>query len=1133
MSAHGEQWGLSLDLPSLAGFRLWNVELLNWGTFDGSIVSFPIEGQDAFVTGTVGAGKSTIVDALTTLFVATNRIVYNKAAGASRNERRLETYLKGTYSTAADETGSRAKPVSLRATKHVSAVLAHFRDEQDGVDAVFIHVYYFTAAGAIEKIFAVSAQPITLERLLEGAHSDPRTLQKLIRQRVTRCDSWRDYLLAVRRMLGLEHEQALDLWFQTVSMKQVENLTSFVRSHMLEPPDETRAKIDDLVTHYEDLTAAAAAIDKAKAQLAILAPLMVNFADHERHERDGENLTRVRDQVLEAYYQGVEIALVDTETAAAQGRLASATATRDALSSQRTTIDERIRTLERTIQDSGGAALTELEGRIRTAEADVSSRQERRGLFEVRCTDAGVEAAPDLDAFLAMRIEAQTRHDEAVAAAEDQRPDYDAIADLHGKQRRVEEIGAAVTSLRSRRSNLDADLLTLRSRIAQAAGVEEDDLPFVGELLQVRGSHQEWEPAIQRLLRGFGMTLLVPEDVYAPVSEWVDQTNLRTRLTYQGVPAEVRAAGRPVVGTLPDALDVDMNSAMAGWLGAEVMRRFRSIALAQSLGQFRDADQAITKQGQVKRTGRLHDKDDRFALGDQRRYVLGWDNQAKIAALETEAHELDGRIKRLQSALGAAERQQRTSQTIINATDALLREYADFVQVDVTGAVEHLASLEADLDRLLAGSSTLTQLRAQKDREQSTIEGLTQKYDKAVGNAATADQRVQDLQERRRALPDQSPDLDESDQMVLTGLHAEAQRKIASVSLSTLDRVRTTTREALQAQIDAAVKRAARARESAVRAMEQFKERYPQDTTDMDASIESAADFSALHQRLADDDLPRFETEFKRQLSENTLREIAGFNQHLEQRRIRIRDRVERINESLVRIDYTRDTYIALEPSPSPEPDLAAFRRDLRECIDGTLGGGESAYSRERFEQVKAIVERFKGRTTRAEEDRAWTARVTDVRNWNTFAIVERNRASEEVVAYYSDSEGKSGGEKEKLAYTVLAAALSYQFGLVPGDPRPQTFRFIALDEAFARGSDSSTRFALELFKTMGLQLLIVTPLQKKEVIAPYVQRVALIVKRPDSTSLSIFLRIEDYLSRMEHARHSVVHTGEADVSAP
>ena len=299
-----EQWGLSLELPDLAGFRLWNVELLNWGTFDGSIVSFPIEGQYAFVTGSVGAGKSTVVDALTTLFVPTARIVYNKAAGAGKNERRLETYLRGVYSTAADDTGTRAKPVALRDTRHVSAILAHFRDEQANADAVFVHVYYFTAAGSIEKIYAVSDAPITLEALLAGANSDPRTLQKLIRQRMERCDSWRDYLLAVRRKLGLPHEQALDLWFQTVSMKQVENLTAFVRSHMLEPPDETREKIDDLVAHYEDLTASAAAIDRAKAQLAILDPLIENFDDYDRHAGDGDGLARVRDQALEQVLPG-------------------------------------------------------------------------------------------------------------------------------------------------------------------------------------------------------------------------------------------------------------------------------------------------------------------------------------------------------------------------------------------------------------------------------------------------------------------------------------------------------------------------------------------------------------------------------------------------------------------------------------------------------------------------------------------------------------------------------------------------------------------------------------------------------------------------------------------------------------
>jgi uncharacterized protein YPO0396 len=380
---------------------------------------------------------------------------------------------------------------------------------------------------------------------------------------------------------------------------------------------------------------------------------------------------------------------------------------------------------------------------------------------------------------------------------------------------------------------------------------------------------------------------------------------------------------------------------------------------------------------------------------------------------------------------------------------------------------------------------------------------------------------LDELEARRQDLPTDRPDIAETDAELLAALHAAAEQRVAAVTLANIDRVKTAAREALQAQIDAATKRAGRAREAAVRAMEQFKERYPQDALDMDATMESAHDFRAVHRRLVDDDLPRFEAEFRRQLSENTLREVAGFNQHLEERRSRIKNRIDRINESLERIDYTANTHIAVEAMANTDPDLATFRRDLRECIDGTLGGGDDAYTRERFDKVKAIVDRFQGRVSRTDEDRAWTARVSDVRNWYTFAIVERDRATGETVAYYSDSEGKSGGEKEKLAYTVLAAAVSYQFGLVPGDPRPKTFRFIALDEAFARGSDASTRFALQLFKTMGLQLLVVTPLQKKEVIAPYVERVALIAKDSEQRSRSLFMKIEDYQERLAATRRA------------
>ena len=120
--------------------------------------------------------------------------------------------------------------------------------------------------------------------------------------------------------------------------------------------------------------------------------------------------------------------------------------------------------------------------------------------------------------------------------------------------------------------------------------------------------------------------------------------------------------------------------------------------------------------------------------------------------------------------------------------------------------------------------------------------------------------------------------------------------------------------------------------------------------------------------------------------------------------------------------------------------------------------------SEQKFLQVKRIIERFRGREGQSEADQKWTRLVTDVRNWYTFTASERYREDDSEYETYADSGGKSGGQKEKLAYTILAASLAYQFKLEWGAAKSRTFRFAVIDEAFGRGSDESTRFALELF---------------------------------------------------------------------
>ena len=77
-------------------------------------------------------------------------------------------------------------------------------------------------------------------------------------------ETFPEYGRDFRRHLGIESEQAMELFHQTVSMKAVDNLNDFVRSHMLEPFD-TSDQISDLIDHFDNLTRAHDAVQRARA----------------------------------------------------------------------------------------------------------------------------------------------------------------------------------------------------------------------------------------------------------------------------------------------------------------------------------------------------------------------------------------------------------------------------------------------------------------------------------------------------------------------------------------------------------------------------------------------------------------------------------------------------------------------------------------------------------------------------------------------------------------------------------------------------------------------------------------------------------------------------------------------------
>src|SRR5215471_7292888 len=126
-----------------AGMRLQRCEFFNWGTFHGRVWGFDLGGDNALLTGDIGSGKSTLVDAITTLLVPGHKVAFNKAAGAETHERNLRSYVLGHFKSERGEAGLTAKPVALRDHNSYSVILGRFRNEGFGETVTLAQVFWF------------------------------------------------------------------------------------------------------------------------------------------------------------------------------------------------------------------------------------------------------------------------------------------------------------------------------------------------------------------------------------------------------------------------------------------------------------------------------------------------------------------------------------------------------------------------------------------------------------------------------------------------------------------------------------------------------------------------------------------------------------------------------------------------------------------------------------------------------------------------------------------------------------------------------------------------------------------------------------------------------------------------------
>ena len=1107
-----------------AGYRLRYAEVYNWGTFDDRVWRFTAGTDTALLTGDIGSGKSTIVDALTTLLVPSHKAAYNKAAGADAKERTLRSYVEGHYKSERNEATGKSRPKGLRENKRTYSVILgvfhnHGHDETVTLAQVF---QQRESTGQPYRFFVTGAKELSIATDFADFGTDLRDLRKRLRSAGADVfDDFPKYATSLRRLLGIRSEQALELFHQTVSMKSVGNLNDFVRDHMLEPSDAS-ARVADIIGHFDDLTKAHDAVKRAREQLEALQPIVDTAAKYDaaHSERDGLESERSAVRLFIAELRSglltSEITRLEADGAALWQRQDAAEAHQRKLTQDREAlIEERAK--------AGGDRIGELERLAEEARVQAETRRQARTLFDGAVGDAGLPAAVDNAAFTALAALVAA---ERPRLADEKRALDTATVEAIGRekeaQRRCGALTEEITSLEQRTNNLPHEQIAIRAELCAALGLTPEDLPYAGELLDVSDEHADWRGASERVLRGFALSLLVPQRHYDAVTGWVDGRRLAVagrgaKLVYERVP-EHRVRLQPAGADgllLADCLDV-REGPFAEYLRNELTKR-ADFRCAATLDEFRAQRRAVTRQGQV-RSGDRHEKDDRHRVDDPRRWVLGWVNERKIAALRDELTELE-HDRDLAAAEAARLGEQRDA--VQRRLDAFLRVegFRSWADLDVEEAESRAKDHDAERIRLQAGSSRLEEITRALDRNAEDEAAAKELIKKLTGELATtqaAVQRAQSDRIRDDELVAAQPAEQLQDARAAYPALRERLGKHPPQRAADCAGVESALTDELHRRIERLTRELNGHGLNLGQSMAVVLGRWPELRADMDATVEARGDFLAFRERVATDDLPRFETEFKEQLNKNAIQELAGFNNWLGRQAAAIDERVDRINEALGAVPYNPGRFIRLEKEPTTNQDVAQFRSDLRNLTNDTLAVDGEQYSEQRFLDVKRIIERFRGRDGYAESDKNWTRRVTDVRNWFVFSASERDRDTDVEWEHYSDSDGKSGGQKEKLAYTILAASLAYQFGLEWGAAQSRDFRFAVIDEAFGRGSDVSTRYALDLFATLGLQLLIVTPLQKVHVIEPYVKAIGIVDNPTGTYSRLQTMTIEEFRDRRD-----------------
>lgn len=1070
------EFDLSGSGQSLGGWRLHRLEMANWGTFgEGHVHSLQPECGWTLLVGENGTGKSTAIDAIRTLLAPRTALhhSFNDAAGGQKKkDRTLATYIRGAWGTKRDEEDAQTEIKFLRKEGVPSFLLAVFRNVRHQSTITLAQILCVEDAKE-DVVYLVSAGERGIAQHLQGLETG-RGLKKELAQRGFEVrESYRAYREDFCARMGIPGEGALEIFNHAIGLKEVTDVSVFLRRNLLAYGDATDFIQEQVIPRFSDLESCWNDIEKAELQIQMLDPVAQAYGEAVLLEDERDKVRHLLER-LPAYYlmRHAQVLRAHLDRCALEHSLAKQ-ALETLESNRKMAQDKRDLIKAQYDADETSRLIAKIDLEIAQLKLSASERQRNSEQLAILLRDEELGVLPkNEEAFLEMRLQFKARLLDLVQWQES----ASVLANEGGLQlqrlrNEITEIKTELESLAGRKALIPSFLQYSRDALCAATNISQEEVPFAGELMEIKPEFaEEWSGAIEKLLYNFGVSLLVPEKYYQQVSRWVNGRRLRSAsgegilLRYHRIPQnefrDMNAASERLVA---GRLNFRDEHPFARWAAGEVQSSFPHACCLDTLELERERF-GLTKEGLI-RNGTRHVKDDRRAVGAKSDYVLGWSPERKIQALKEQLEEKMEKLPDLTDAekearSKASHFQQRRQK--IEAAEAL----GGFAAIDFSSEQTRLIELHSQRQELDESAEKREALKRQLDGAEDVLKKMEKERDGIVTTLNQTKAQSDQFLPALDVLEERVAKNGEQDFTGLADFYIESEDK--PLDHLNIGEVRERVAGSFRGKANNITGKINDAERRMIAPMQKFLGIYASEGKNLVADAKYAPEFVALHKQLVDEDLPKHKERFRDFLNTNLTENIGGLEAKLDAEVKAHKERITQVNEALRNLDYGNGTFVEIVRRDTRDMAIRDFKVRLRDCLGSGLNPDEDQRL-ELYKKIREIVTRFA-------KEREWMMQVADSRLWLDFSVTERNKTNGAVVDSVDSSTGKSGGQKTRMAFTILAASLLAQYGLADDPNREDSLRLVVVDEVFAKTDAPNSHRALELFQRLGFQLLLAAP---------------------------------------------------------